>query len=92
MSTVYAYSLHDTKALTYSAPFYQPTDGAAVRVIEEIARDPNTTVGRYPADYRLYRVGSFDTDTGVLMGLVAPAFIIDCLAILSGGSAPDHSA
>jgi len=88
MSTINAYSLHDMKALTYSAPFYQPTDGAACRVLQEVLNDPNNNIARYPADFRCFRVGSFNTDQGVFQALTTPEFVCDLLSLLSGGPTP----
>ena len=54
-----AYSIFDTKALQYHLPFFQPQDGAAVRMLMDLVNDPNTTVGRHPADFVLYQGYSF---------------------------------
>lgn len=58
-----AYSLHDVKALQYHPPFFQSTDAAAVRALRDLVNDMNTTVGRHPADFKLYCVGTYDDET-----------------------------
>lgn len=62
-----AYCIYDRKALVYHAPFFAVADGAAARSFSDLANDANTTVGRHPADYILYRVGTFDDAIGNLL-------------------------
>lgn len=59
-----AYSIYDRKGLNYHAPFFAATDGLAVRSLADLANDPNTTIGRHPADYVLYCVGTFSDANG----------------------------
>ncbi|AXH73234.1 MAG: nonstructural protein [Microviridae sp.] len=54
-----AYSIYDRKALQYHPPFFASTDGAAVRSLADLANDPATTIGRHPADYVLYFIGTY---------------------------------
>lgn len=62
-----AYTLYDCKALTYSPPFYATAHGSAVRMVMDLAADPNTSVGRHPADYTLFCVGMWNDSTGNLL-------------------------
>jgi len=61
-----AYSIRDVKADVFHAPFFLPTDGAATRAFSDVANDINTQIGRHPADFTLYHIGSFDDATGQL--------------------------
>lgn len=61
-----AYSLYDVKALIYSPPFFSMNDAVAKRNVADTVADPNTSLGRHPADYILYCVGEFDDQTGFL--------------------------
>lgn len=61
-----AYSIFDTKALQYHTPFFAPTDGAAVRMLQELVSDPNTMIGRHPSDFTLFSIGSYDDQKGVV--------------------------
>lgn len=77
-----AYSIFDIKARTWSVPFYQPTDSAAQRVMQEVVDDRNTSISRHPADFRLYRVGTFDTDTALLSAFDPPNLVCDIVSLL----------
>lgn len=79
---LHAYSLYDRKALQYHVPFFAVADGSAVRSLEDLANDLNTTVGRHPGDYVLFRVGSFDDGAGVLQPLVPAQHVTDALALV----------
>lgn len=77
-----AYSLYDRKALQYHAPFFSVADGAALRMVADLVADPNTTVGRHPEDYVLYRVGAYDDASGSLLPVTALDHIADCASLV----------
>lgn len=79
---VNSYSLLDTKTGLYSMPWFFAHDAQAMRAVNELARDKNTTVGNYPADYVLYRIGLFDDNTGECQ-TVAP-YNMGSVAAISG--------
>lgn len=74
---VKCYSVYDRKALIYNPPFYAPTDGAAIRIVQDAANDPNSQLGRHPADYVLYCVGQYDDQKGLLTGNQPLEHVID---------------
>lgn len=77
-----AYTLYDSKALTYSPPFYCTAHGAAVRMVMDLAADPNTSVGRHPADFTLYCVGMFNDAVGGLLPSDSREHISDVLPLV----------
>lgn len=82
MALLIAYTLHDVKALTYSPPFFTSNDGVAKRMVADLVQDTNTTVGRHPADFRLYKAGTFDEGNGVLTPLSILEHVVDCVALV----------
>lgn len=76
-----AYSLHDVKALQYHPPFFQSTDASAVRALRDLVNDLNTTVGRHPADFKLYCVGSYDDETGRFEPVYPMMHVMDAIAL-----------
>lgn len=58
------YSVLDVQAQVFCPPFLCPNDGMAVRDFAYAANDKSTNVGKYPSDYKLYCIGSFDDDIG----------------------------
>lgn len=66
MALLIAYTLHDVKALSYSPPFFTTNDMVARRMVSDLVNDKNTSVGRHPADYKLYKIGTFDEGNAVM--------------------------
>ncbi|WNK14685.1 MAG: nonstructural protein [Microvirus sp.] len=78
-----AYSVYDNKALQYHAPFFTSTDGAAVRMLSDLANDTNTNVGRHPSDYVLYCVGTYSDANGSLEPTIPLRHIMDAVALIT---------
>lgn len=85
---VNAYTLYDCKALSYSPPFFAAAHGLATRMIMELANDLSTSVGRHPADFTVYCVGRFDTDSGQVLPLEVREHIADVLQLVSRQPTP----
>lgn len=54
------YSVFDKKTGVYGQPFFLNHETHAIRAVQQAANDLKTSLGEYPADYALYRVGIFD--------------------------------
>lgn len=79
---LHAYSIYDRKALQYHPPFFAAADGSAARTFQDLANDPQTTIGRHPSDYVLYRVGGWDDATGILSVDLPPQHVVDALSLV----------
>lgn len=60
------YTIYDSKAEHYGNPISVRTDAEARRQFSVVATDPNTEIGRHPEDFMLFRIGSFNSETGSL--------------------------
>ena len=58
------YTIYDTKALIWNPPFNMRTDVEAIRAFASTANDLSTSINAHPADYALYRIGTFDDSNG----------------------------
>lgn len=77
------YAIRDSKTEMYNRPFYAVAEGEAVRNFTDLVNDPTTTPGRHPADFALYRIGSYD-DVSALIEGHSPVCIVtgnECLGI-----------
>ncbi len=63
-STQMIYTVHDIKAETFMPPFFVPSKGLAIRAFEDCINSQDHHFGKHPADYTLFQLGSFDTDSG----------------------------
>lgn len=86
MALLIAYTLHDVKALSYSPPFFTSNDQVAKRMVADLVADSNTTVGRHPSDYKLYKIGTFDEGNAVLTPASIPEHVVDCVALVPAPS------
>lgn len=59
------YTIYDTAAGAYMRPFYAQSDAQAIRVFGDLSVAADHDVGRHPEDYSLFRVATFDDNTGV---------------------------
>lgn len=82
MALYMAYTLHDVKALQYNPPFFTMNDALARRMVSELVMDPNTTVGRHPSDFKLYKIGMYDDATGIFDRLSIAEHVVDCIALV----------
>lgn len=78
------YAIKDTKAGMYNTPFFQPTHGTAERAFMELVRDEKSFVHKYPADYDLYYLGSYDDITGELVSEQSPQHIVSGTQLATG--------
>ncbi len=75
------YTIYDVKAEAYLLPFFQTKDGLAIRVVEEAVNDGKHQFCKYPEDYSLWRIGSYDEQSGTLVK-DTPVMIIKCMELI----------
>nr|QJB18760.1 MAG: nonstructural protein [Microvirus sp.] len=70
------YSIFDRKAVSYGAPMFFANDEIAKRSCADTMRaGGDFAYVYYPDDFDVYRVGSFDTNEGVIVPQV-PAVLV----------------
>lgn len=75
------YSIRDGKGEVYNTPFFQKTHGEAERTFRELANDQKSMIFKYPDDYDLYFIGSYDDTTGVIQPLDTPHHITKAVMV-----------
>ena len=62
------YAVKDSAVQSYAQPMFFPTVPAAVRAFSDAvnSQDPNSQLCKHPEDFALYKVGDYDTVTGVI--------------------------
>jgi hypothetical protein len=61
---IQVFSINDKKSATYSTPQFYENSVHAMRSLQVLANDKNTTVGIFPDDFELYHIGEYDTQSG----------------------------
>lgn len=67
--------IRDSKADCYNNPWYTRTLGEAERNFRELVNDKETLVGKYPEDYDLYKIGTYDQKNGTITVLDTPQHV-----------------
>jgi len=58
------FSIRDAKAEAFLQPFYMTNSGQAIRAVSDIVTDPKHQFTRYPDDFVLYELGTWDDSDG----------------------------
>lgn len=71
MNTLGIYSIRDTVAGQYNQPFFYAgprADDLAKRSFATLRNDPASFICKNPNDYRLYKIGEMDMESGAIVG------------------------
>ena len=60
------FAVYDSASAVYDRPWVARSEGEAVRSFGDIAQDADHPIGKHPEHYKLYRLGTYDDNTGVL--------------------------
>lgn len=63
-----AYSMKDTKSGTFGIPFFKINDNLAQRDFITLMKQADGVMKQFPADFELWKVGTFDDQVGVMNG------------------------
>lgn len=69
------YSIQDIKAGNFNNPLFAVNDLCACRSISNALADPATSLALDPADFILFCIGEFDSQSGVITPLDVPKLI-----------------
>lgn len=69
------YSVYDEKAETFASPFCMLNDGQATRAFGDACQDKSSQMYKHPSDYKLYKLGEFDDNSGHIVTLDIPKLL-----------------
>lgn len=75
------FAIHDAKANAFLQPFFSPTAGTAERAFSTAVKDPASQFEKFPEDFTLFEIGSFDDASGDLVRLDTPHPIIKAIQL-----------
>jgi len=76
------YAVYDMKAAAFLQPYFSQLDATAIRALSAAVNDPTTMLNKFPGDYALYQIGTFDDQLGQLVGLNPPRQMCMAAALL----------
>lgn len=74
--TLQAYAVLDTKAGLHLPPYFVQNESLAIRTLSDLITRSDSVVARYPADFKLYYIGTFDESSGIIQSDV-PKHVCD---------------
>lgn len=74
--TLNVYAVYDKK-VGYLTPTYDTNDATASRNFAYAMSKTDSVFGFQPSDFSLYQVGTFSTDSGLLIAVTPPKFIME---------------
>lgn len=79
-NTLNMFSIFDCKAKAYLQPFFSLNSDTATREFDA-AVNGESTFSKFPEDYSLFRLGSFDQVTGQTELLATPDHVINAITL-----------
>lgn len=71
----YVFSIRDVKTNTFMTPYFQTHKAGAMRMFADLATDNQSLISKHPADFQLYELGCFDSESALLVPHEQPQFI-----------------
>jgi hypothetical protein len=75
------YSIKDAKT-SFMPCNVDYNDASAIRNFEHAVMAPDSLMRSHPADYTLYRLGSYNTETGFIVSEADPQQIADAASVV----------
>lgn len=79
---VFLYSVHDTKANYYNPPYVSPNSMTAARDFQLRCREPDSVFAKFPEDYQLEEIGTFNFETGEITRSEKPILVVTATQML----------
>lgn len=70
-----ALAIRDSKTNMFYPPQFKATNAEAERDFHALVNDPQTLPGKYPSDYSLWSIGSFDTASAVFTPITPEKYV-----------------
>lgn len=75
------FTVYDQKAAAYLPPFILPRAEQALRTFSDCCQSNDHQFGNHPEDYTLFRLGTFNDETGEIVSELAPIVIANGLEL-----------
>lgn len=79
-------AVYDKKACFFASPMVFDYSIQAERSFSEEVKNPNSQLGKFPADFALYHIADFDPEKGLMIPLEVPFLITEAMAYVPNES------
>jgi len=77
------FSLYDEKAQVFNTPQYLAHKGEAIRMLQTTLGAKESMMSKYPEDFNLYCLGTYDDSTGKIISNDIPELVIRATELLA---------
>lgn len=70
------FSIRDSKGAIYNQPMFARSHGEAERAFQTEAQNTNSMINKFPEDFDLFFIGTYDDQTGKVDPLPTPQHIV----------------
>lgn len=84
--TIRMFSIRDIKAGTYGQPFALSNRNVAMRTFSTWVSNPESFFSKFPHDFELFELGSFDQLTGLFVSLPMPDYVARASDLVASAS------
>ena len=81
------FAIYDSCSGVYDRPWFSRSEAEAVRAFEGLACNADHLIGQHPEHFKLYRIGSFDDNTGKFDG-IAPVHVANAHELVAKSRVP----
>lgn len=67
MNTLNAYAVKDIQSQLFTNPYFLQNDTVALRSFETACKTENHQFNKYPEDFSMYHIGTYNIETGELI-------------------------
>lgn len=76
------YAVRDVKADSFGSPMSIATKGLALRGFADACADERSELAKYPDDYMLYELGTYDPNSGTVASHSVPEFVVSARSVV----------
>lgn len=76
------FSVRDSKAKVYIQPIADRNSAQAERNFKTAVTNPETDFHKYPEDFQLFELASWDPDTGIIIPHPSPILVCDAKSLM----------
>lgn len=76
------FSIYDAKAKFFTQTIADKNSASAERNFKTAVNNKDTDFSRYPEDYQLFELGSFDNETGILSPHSVPILVCNASSLV----------
>lgn len=69
---VQMFAVFDLKARNFGQPFFTLTPEVALRSFQTTVNDPSSMLNKYPEDFQLFRLGTFNDENAEFVTIMPP--------------------